>query len=446
MRNSKRRRTIELLKDGLIVLLICSALWLAAQTQLLGPFRGLFREERTQASPGQSQSGERVGAALPMAMAVNLPGGEGPELPGGQGERYGVQYDQAACEALFRQVAGPLAETLSSAGTPRAVSREEWEQALTASLGIYMDFQGEMPISVLTNWLSGGVSRLDTVARKLVLTVQEEGVALYYRSEEDGGYYCCQSQVVDAQALAGTLSGMTGNGTFFAFESELYEALEPDTLLPAAAPAPGTYTASNPVTGGQGTLEEIVGDLGFSLNSTSFYSAGEQVARSGDDNVRLSDRGVLLYTAGEDSGRYPVADREGGGALTESVEACRQLAAAALLPRCGEARLYLISALPVPGGWDIDFGYSLNGLPVHLDGGSAASFQVRDGAVVQFVLRFRAYASAGAPSLVLPPRQAAAALAAKGLAGEELLLTYTDAGGDILSAGWSARDSGAGEG
>lgn len=446
MSSNQKRRAVEILKDVLIVLLTCSALWLAAQTQLLGPFRGLFREERTQPSPGQSQSGERVGAALPMAMAVNLPGGEGPELPGGQGERYGVQYDQAACEALFRQVAGPLAETLSSAGVPRTASRGEWEQALTGCLGVYMDFQGRIPISVLTSWLSGGVSRLDAVVRKLVLTVQEEGVALYYRDEEDGGYYCCQSQVVDARALAGTLSGMTGNGTFFAFESELYGALDPDTLLPAAVPAPGTYAVSNPVTGGQGALESVVRDLGFSLNSTSFYSAGEQVARSGDDNVRLSDRGVALYTGGEGASRYPVTEREGASALAESVETCRRLAAAALLPRCGEARLYLISALPVPGGWDVDFGYSLNGLPVHLDGGSAASFQVRNGAVVQFVLRFRSYAAAGSPSLVLPPRQAAAALAAKGLTGEELLLTYTDAGGDILSAGWSARNSAAGEG
>ena len=36
----------------------------------------------------------------------------------------------------------------------------------------------------------------------------------------------------------------------------------------------------------------------------------------------------------------------------------------------------------------------------------------------------------------------AAALAAQGLEGEELLLTYTDSGGDTMSAGWSARDAG----
>ena len=43
-------------------------------------------------------------------------------------------------------------------------------------------------------------------------------------------------------------------------------------------------------------------------------------------------------------------------------------------------------------------------------------------------------------SLVLPPRQSAAALLAKGLEGQELLLTYSEAG-DAAAAGWSARDN-----
>jgi len=447
---SKRRRAepVELMKDILILLLTCTALYLAAQTPLAAPLLDLFREEGPQAAPGMAQGVERESGAVPLAMVVNLPGRT--DLPGQaggpEGVRHGIQYDQSACQELFQRVAGPLVEALSSAGAPERITRREWEETLTGALGVYLDFQGEIPFPVLSGWLSGGGTGLTATVRRLVLTVGADGVELYYRDAEDGGYYRSRDQVADPYSLAEALSGLTDNGAFYAFESELYQDLDPDTLLLPEAPAPAVYTASTPMNAGRGSLQSLVQDLGFSLNSTSFYSTDEQVARSGDDSVRLSDRGVLLYTAGEDSGRYPVADREGGGALTESVEACRQLAAAALLPRCGEARLYLISALPVPGGWDIDFGYSLNGLPVHLDGGSAASFQVRDGAVVQFVLRFRAYASAGAPSLVLPPRQAAAALAAKGLAGEELLLTYTDAGGDILSAGWSARDSGAGEG
>ena len=41
MRESKKRRAVELAKDVLIVLLTCSALWLAARTQLMDPLSGL---------------------------------------------------------------------------------------------------------------------------------------------------------------------------------------------------------------------------------------------------------------------------------------------------------------------------------------------------------------------------------------------------------------------
>lgn len=75
------------------------------------------------------------------------------------------------------------------------------------------------------------------------------------------------------------------------------------------------------------------------------------------------------------------------------------------------------------------------------EGGCAARFLVEGGGIVQFSLYLRSYANSGAASLILPPRQASAALSARGLKGEELLLTYSDSGGDTLSAGWSARDN-----
>ena len=50
-----RRRLIELGKDVLIVLLTCSALWLAGRTQLMGPLSGLLSEEKPQTSPEQNQ-------------------------------------------------------------------------------------------------------------------------------------------------------------------------------------------------------------------------------------------------------------------------------------------------------------------------------------------------------------------------------------------------------
>ena len=448
-----KRRYIELAKNVLIVLLTASALWLTAQTPLSAPFRGLLREDRGQAVPGQAQNVSQGMGALPMAMVANLPAGT--DLPGGlslpagaEGVRCGLQYDQAACQELLQQVAGPLVEALSSAGDPEPVSRGQWEDALTKTLGVYMDFQGEVPLPVLVGWLSGGDTRLTAHVRRLALTVWEDGIDLYYRDEETGSCYRCRSEVADSFSLAEALSGLTDNGAFYAFESELYRELDPDTLLLPDAPAPAAYTVSNPMSAGQETLQALVQDLGFSLNSTSFYSTDERVARSGDDSVRLSDRGVAQYQyeGRGGGGLFPVRERGSGGVLFSSVETCRQIALSAMAARCGEARLYLMSVRSTEEGWEIEFGYSLDGIPVLTEGGSAARVVVEGGEVVQFSLYLRSYTDSGTTSLVLPPRQGAAALAARGLAGEELLLTYTDSGSDTMYAGWSARDNRRGEG
>lgn len=444
MENNKKIRAIEACKSVLIVLLTLSALYLAAQTQLAAPFRGLFREESGQTAPGQAQGDGQGSGALPMAMVVNLPAETGlTDVPeGAKGVRCGLRYDQASCQELFQRVAGPLVETMSSAGAPEPVGRSQWEQALTQRMGVYMDFQGQVPLSVLTGWLSGGDVQLTATVRRLALAVWEDGLELYYQDEETGNCYRCRSEVADPFSLIEALSGWADNGAFYAFESELYRELDPDTLLLPETPVPAAYTAANPMAAGQETFQALMEDLGFSLNSTSFYSTDEQVARSGDDSVRLSAQGVAQYQyeGRSGGGLFPVLRQGEAGALFDSVETCRQIALSALGSRCGEARLYLASVREADGGWEIEFGYSLNGVPVITEAGPAAHFLVRGGEIVQFSLYLRGYTASGSVCMVLPPRQGAAALLAQGLEGSELLLTYTDSGGDALTAGWSARD------
>ena len=76
MENKRKISAVELVKDGLILLLTCSALWLLAQTPLADPLRGLLREEGPRAAAGQAQGVNRAEGALPLAMVVNLPGSD----------------------------------------------------------------------------------------------------------------------------------------------------------------------------------------------------------------------------------------------------------------------------------------------------------------------------------------------------------------------------------
>ena len=107
-KRKKSRRAVELCKDVLIVLLTCSALWLVTRSQIMGSLTGLLQEEGTTGGGYETQSGTRADTR-PLRIVASLPG----ETWTG---RCGIQYDQAAVDGLFQQVAGLLVETMSSAG------------------------------------------------------------------------------------------------------------------------------------------------------------------------------------------------------------------------------------------------------------------------------------------------------------------------------------------
>ena len=159
----KRTKVVERAKSLLIVLLACSAVLLASRTSLIRPLSDLL-------SPAPDSGGanvyrvpvQRLEMARPVAMAALIPG-EGRTL------RYGVQYDTAACDALFQQGASLLVEALSSAGTPRQIGRQEWERALTQAPGLYFDFLGQLPLDVLAGWLSAPDCTLTGTDRKSVV-------------------------------------------------------------------------------------------------------------------------------------------------------------------------------------------------------------------------------------------------------------------------------------
>lgn len=433
-KRKKSRRAVELCKDVLIVLLTCSALWLVTRSQIMGSLTGLLQEEGTTGGGYETQGGTRADTR-PLRIVASLPG----ETWTG---RCGIQYDQAAVDGLFQQVAGLLVETMSSAGEPEKVTRSQWEKALTTPPSICFDFQGEIPMSVLSGWLAGEVTDSEATVRRLILTTWEDEVALYYQDRSNGEYYRCLSQVANSQHLVEALASLQDNGAYYAFESEQYDWLDPDTLITEPVPSPSVYQVRNPVSGGQSSLEQIMAALELPINSSSFYSVGDEwVARIGGDNLRLSGGGVLEYHAEEGSGLFPVPAQGKDASLFEVVERCRQLAAATVGASAGQARLYFSGVQESEDGLEVAFDYCLNGIPVHLEEGAAAWFRVENGSITRFVLRYRSYTDSGETSVVLPIPQAAAAMEALGLEGEELQLIYSDAGEETVSASWAAVGS-----
>ena len=181
-------------------------------------------------------------------------------------------------------------------------------------------------------------------------------------------------------------------------------------------------------------------DLNINLSGCVFYpAAGEEVARIGSDTLRLSTAGVLEYHADEENARqFPVIPISGKSETFTVVESCRQLLHQVMTERCGQARVYLAGVEQTQRGWRVEFEYSLNGVGVAMEKGSAAVFDIRNGHITSFTLRLRSYAQKEETQPVLPPVQAAAAMSALSLRGQELRLVYPDSGEERLVPGWVA--------
>lgn len=433
-RNERGRKWIEIGKDILILLLTCSAVWMLLGSGLAHlsflPFVG--REDET-VTAQQEESMGWAQAVRPLRIVATMSQWD-------QKVRYGVQYDQNAVDELFQQTASLLVEGLSNMQTPQRVARWRWMQALQQAPGLCFDFQGEMPLSVLMGWLSEEQSVPEATVRRLLLTVEQDSIVLYYYDLDTETYYRGTCDISRPAQLESVLSALSSNGVFYAFESEAYSILAPETLLSEEIRSQPVFFTSNPMADGRSALEALMEDMGFSLAGCSFYSADEEVARSGGETVRLDGAGRVEYrNSGESSGHFvlnipPEEEKE----TFAVVEGCRRLAEKIIDPRCGQAQLYLNYVERTAQGWKVNFDYCLNASPVRLKSGSAAEFVVEHGEIVSFAIQFRNYQSSDQNDIVIPVPQAVAAVRALGLEGQELQLVYQDTGEEWLNAQWAA--------
>lgn len=429
---SKKRRVVEGLKSLLIVVLLCSALWLVRESRL---FRIPGILGQTQYSEGTDLPQDtRVQVVLPMRIAVM-----------NQSGCCGLQYGSQELPAVFGRMAPLLNEALSSAGLPQSITREEWEAALSCAPGVYFDFQGAVPLQLLSGWLSGQENtQLTASARHLLLTVREgEAVELAYRDEGSGQYFVCPAPLVSRSHLQSAAAQVQTNGAVFACQTADYaRILAPSTLIAAQLPQMREFAASNPLPeGDELRLEQLLERLSFPLGITTIYDTPEgRRARSGNDTLSISNDGVVTYSSTAEEQRYPVSGAEGVSPLFAAVDSAARLVRGVLEPWQGAGRIYLAKVESVAqGSWRMEFGYALDDTPVWTGRhGYAASVLVEEGHITQFELRLRTYTVQEQTTLLLPQRQAAAALEELGKSGSQLQLRYQDSA-DVVRAGWVAE-------
>ena len=443
-----RRRAIELCKDVLIVVLACSAIYLAGRSQ---PYLGLGNGIFSTASRLLGMDGAAEEPVAPVQPAdtvrpVSIAFCTGVDLGEGVPERCGLQYDAASVDKAFDDtVRRFLGEALAGAGTPNPVDRDEWEQALQAP-GIYCDFLGQIPLSYLATWLgeAGMESTLTGTARRLVLADRgKDSAVLYYINEDDGLYYACTTSVQVEGTFTAMLAGRSANGARFAFEAgEEYAGLAPDMLLLAETPSPAVYQGSIPLSLGD---SDQINQLQSLL---SFRPAGYQTLDGWvNDTLRIGQDGTVSYDARQsDDERYAVAMAGNQPDLVQACDTAWALLDSALsVGQNGtEARVCLLSVEQgSDGAWEICFGYTLSGALVEVEGSlTAARFLVEEGRISAYEIKLRQYQDTGERTALLPEAQAAAAMGSLGDAGRELALCYFDEGGEApaVQAGWVALE------
>ena len=219
--------------------------------------------------------------------------------------------------------------------------------------------------------------------------------------------------------------------------------LDPYVLLTSATPSPLVYHSANPLSSpDEATVSALQAAVSFQTQSDALYEIpGGLRLRVGRETLEIGNDGTVSYHTSEDAAsRYPIGTTD-GYTVSELVETTRRLAADTVGASCGAAQLYLMDITEgADGTTEVCYGYSLSGAAVLLpEDGCAARFTVRNGQIIDYTLRFRRYEETAEHSLLLPERQAAAAREALSPEGRELVVFYTDNGGDTVEAGWAAR-------
>ncbi len=416
----RAERWIEWGKDLVIALLALSAaLLLSVLLFGSGSLSGLVPRQE----PADGPAGESAPTAATLPAALVITGGEG---------RFGVQYDQAQVNEIFARIGPLLGDALASAGDPRTVRQEEWRRSLSAP-GLYFDFAGEIPLSALGGWLSeAGECALEGSARRLLLCAGEgDEVLLCWQDAGTGLFYRCGTALSRSLHLEPVTGDYRDNGAYFAYEDETLSALLQPYTLVTEEYARVEYAVSDPIS--QANVSALLSALSFSGQDHTQVSGGEAYL-DGGDRLEVENGGGVTYRAAQ-GGRYPAGPGAAG-----AIEAARALAEKTVGALCGEASLYLISARQEEDGFEVTFGYRLDGSAVRLyREGWCARFLIREGYITDFTLRLRSYAATEQTAMLLPVDRAAAILPE--LTGQrlELRILYLDGGADTAAPQWVAE-------
>lgn len=436
---TNKHRAVERLKTVLIVLLACSAVFLAAQTLFPMRDQGLLSKlPSASSSPAEeSTSSDLSGRFLrPAAFAVTWQDG-----------RYGLLYHQEDSEA-YTYLYSVLAEALAAADAPSAASSSAWQSALSRQ-SLYCEYSGSLPLDAFSFWLSGdkNTALSGYSFRALCVTAKE----LYFLSEDLSSAYVCSLSADLTASLNRFFTHFTPNGALFAYQDSRFVSLRSDTLLLPTTPLVPTLTGECPISASSSPSDSSYtpNDALFSaLQQLSFHPQTNPLYAVGD-GWAITDAGETLRVSADGTISYKRSDFDANRYLLEGapLEWTKDLVESVLSPLAGSAHVYLQRVSTLGQTTTITYGYAFRGAKIDLsDDGWCAAFTFEGDAITSFTLRLRRYAVLeGGDVALLPQEQALAALGmdeAEENSARSLEIYYYDAGtGEAMKPFWAAKEA-----
>ncbi|NLV49710.1 MAG: hypothetical protein GXY20_03330 [Clostridiales bacterium] len=427
-----KRKTKEIIKSFIIVLLLCSAVFLASKTGLFSdfikaiPILSAIRDQSEGSGGTQTPEQSYSEACRPLTIAVTWE----------TGLRYAVKYNDSLLSEIYDRFDNILGEVLGSASQPAPSTEEEWKQSLT-SAGVYFDFGCEVPLSALARWLGTEmIYDSGAYARRICICEDgENGVLLMYLS--GGSAWRCTTAAAFS-SIRPRLEEHSQNDASYAFElGGEYPELEPYTLLvPGVRKIPDATAAIPQFT--PELISAVLAAFGLDGYESSNYSEpdGTMVYVKEGVTVRISGGGmIVLRNRGLSDEQSPLILSFSAPDDADYIEAARSITAKLAAAAGGSSSLYFTGIKHFgESTCEVTFDYFISGSRIVQKSGAAAVVTFTDGLMTDAVIGLRTYTLSETITALLPELQAAAAVSD----GRELQLLYLDSGAGLMPAFWAA--------
>jgi hypothetical protein len=435
-----KQQWIELCKTLGIFLLLFSAVFLAIKAFFVPGLTGksfdhLTSEWMSLVGGQDQQTGPKGIQIAASPMRIVAISSEGKQC---------VQYNGEAVEAAFRQVAGQLGQALEMADSPEKITEKEFQAALQKR-GYYFEWMEPVSLSLLCTWLNDNVeNRLLSHSARQILLGETEGVPwLYYINDEDGMYYACRTGEPLKESLEKEESHFfsSSDTVHFLFETDGDAAADPYLICTDGLIALPVLEWKNPLETEEG-MTQLLTALGFNEGTMSNYQVENGwVFKQDEDAVRFTKSGEVSYTG---SGLKKFSVSAGSGAVTEAeaVEAARQMITQVIEPLCGTLSHFYLEEIQKTekNTYRLTFGCQVEGVPVFSANGTCGiELQISGTRITALKAQIRQYSLSGEERVLVPERQALAALSGWEDAPVSLFVGYVEDGTGTLGAEWMTR-------